>query len=50
MTKDTSHPLKVYLPDGIHTYYGYDEKPNVATGKALCFCTEGGGTVHTFNN
>lgn len=26
MTKDTDHPLKICLPDGIHTYYGYDEK------------------------
>ena len=42
MTKDTDHPLKICLSDEIHTYYGYDEKPSVATGKALCFCTGGG--------
>ena len=42
MTKDTDHPLKICLSDGIHTYYGYDEKPSVATGKTLCFCTGGG--------
>ena len=42
MTLMTDHALKAYLPDGIHTYYGYDEKPTVATGKALAFCIGGG--------
>lgn len=42
MTRMTDHALHAMLPDGEHIYYGYYEKPTVATGKALAFCTGGG--------
>jgi len=42
MTRMTDYGLHAMLPDGEHIYYGYDEKPDVATGKALAICTGGG--------
>ena len=47
MTRMTDYGLHAMLPDGEHIYYGYDEKPDVATGKALAICTGGGNTIHT---
>lgn len=41
MTRMTDYGLHAILPDGEHIYYGYDEKPDVATGKALAICTRG---------